>query len=59
MGRIIYWLAAAVVFGIVSGALYTWMSPRRSASWLRLWLTSTVVYTVIAAAIVYVMFLFV
>lgn len=58
MGEMIYWMAAAVVFGIVSGGLYTWMSPRRSTTWPVLWLRSAAVYTAIAAAIVYVLFLF-
>lgn len=56
MGNIFYWILAALVFGIVSGVLYTWMSPRRKG-WRILLLRSCAAYTVVALAIVYVIFL--
>ncbi len=54
MGRLIYWIIAAIVFGIISGALYTWMSPRRERR-VRLMLRSMAIYSAIALAAVYVL----
>ncbi len=56
MGNIFYWILAAFAFGIVSGGLYTWMSPRRRG-WRRLLLRSCAAYTLVALCIVYVLFL--
>lgn len=57
MGPLRYWLLAAVVFGILSGSLYTWMSPRRKG-WARLWAVSSTVYTLIGLAVVWLLFKF-
>lgn len=56
MGHLYYWILAAFVFGGLSGALYTWMSPRR-LSWRRVLLRSAAAYTTLALAIVYGLYL--
>ncbi|MDE6466834.1 MAG: hypothetical protein K2L44_09040 [Duncaniella sp.] len=54
----IYWLLASILFGVVSGALYTWMSPRRERR-LPLMLRSMAIYTVLGMVVVYIISLFV
>lgn len=56
MGNLFYWILAAFLFGGLSGALYTWMSPRRYP-WRRVLLRSTAVYTAVALAVVYALYL--
>lgn len=56
MGDIIYWIFAAILFGIVSGGLYTWMSPRRERR-LRLMFRSMAIYAVLGLIAVYIIFL--
>ncbi|MDE5725211.1 MAG: hypothetical protein K2L91_00595 [Duncaniella sp.] len=58
MGNMIYWLLASILFGVVSGALYTWMSPRRERR-LPLMLRSMAIYTVLGMVVVYIISLFV
>ncbi len=58
MGNMLYWLLAAIVFGIVSGGLYTWMSPRRERR-LQLMLRSMAIYTFVGMVVIYVIKLFV
>lgn len=53
MGNIIYWILAALLFGILSGALYTWMSPRKERR-LRLMLRSMAFYALFGLAVVYI-----
>lgn len=53
MGRLLYWIIAAIIFGLLSGGLYTWMSPRKERR-LILVLRSMAVYTAIALVVVYI-----
>ncbi len=53
-----YWFLAAVAFGVVSGALYTWMSPRKDRR-LPLMLRSMCIYTFVGMVVVYIISLFV
>ncbi len=48
MGNILYWIAAAILFGIVAGGLYTWLSPRNSARWVWLLVRSSFLYFLFA-----------
>lgn len=57
MGPIWWWLLGAVGFGLLSGALYTWMSPRRGGGWVRLFIRSSLAYTLLGLAIVWVLFM--
>lgn len=51
MGNLWYWLLAAVSFGLISGALYTWISPRKLKG-MKLFLRSSGLYFLFAMAIV-------
>ncbi len=53
MGRLVYWILAAILFGILAGGLYTWMSPRKERR-LVLALRSMAVYSAIALLAVYI-----
>lgn len=55
MGEVEYWLLAAIAFGVISAGFYTWLSSGRSN---RLWLfiRSAITYTVIAFAIIWIIF---
>ena len=52
MGEIRYWILAAILFGVISGALYTWMSPRKER-WLGLMFRSMAIYSAVALGAVY------
>ncbi|MDE6116493.1 MAG: hypothetical protein K2O30_03560 [Duncaniella sp.] len=56
MGNALYWIAGAVLFGLISAGFYTWMSTRKSGK-TGLFLRSALVYTVIGLAIVWIMFI--
>ncbi|MCI9284478.1 MAG: hypothetical protein HFJ91_01435 [Muribaculaceae bacterium] len=53
MGNFFYWILAAVLFGVLSGALYTWMSPRRERR-VRLMLRSMAFYAIFGFVVVYI-----
>ena len=55
MGNICLWIAAAVVYGIACGGVYTWMSSRRCGTW-RLFLRSSISFTIVGLAIVYILY---
>ncbi|MCM1164081.1 MAG: hypothetical protein NC339_07530 [Muribaculaceae bacterium] len=57
MGNLFYWILAAFIFGILSGGLYTWMSPRRG-QFKRLILRSVAAYSAVALGIVYILYVF-
>lgn len=56
MGNVLYWIGGAVLFGLISGGFYTWMSPRR-ANMKRLFLKSAAIYTVIGLALVWILWI--
>ncbi len=58
MGNPLYWYLACIVFGVLSAALYSWMSPRNKG-WLSLMLRSGITFTLIAAVIVKLLRMFV
>ncbi|MDE5728441.1 MAG: hypothetical protein K2F86_09520 [Duncaniella sp.] len=52
MGNISYWIAGAVLFGLVAGGLYTWLSPRLSG-WMWLFVRSSLMYMAVALCMVF------
>lgn len=56
MGNALYWICGAVLFGLISGGFYTWMSPRKSDR-RRLFLKSAAIYTLIGLALVWVLWM--
>lgn len=52
MGNILYWIAASILFGLVAGGLYTWLSPRNSGRWAWLFVRSSFLYMLFALACV-------
>ena len=51
MGSLIIWLLAAIIYGVLCGGVYTWLSPRRIGSW-RLFIRSSLWFTVVGIVIV-------
>lgn len=47
MGTPGFWIAYSVIFGLLAGALYTWVSGRRH-KWWSLLLRAWAVYTLLA-----------
>lgn len=56
MGNPLYWIIGAWLFGIISAALYAWLSPR-SKNRKGLFLRSTLVYTAVGLLIVWILFM--
>ncbi|MDE6860847.1 MAG: hypothetical protein K2J65_10605 [Duncaniella sp.] len=56
MGNALYWIAGAVLFGLISAGFYTWLSARKRDK-AGLFLKSTLIYTVIGLAIVWILFI--
>lgn len=51
MGSLLIWLLAAIIYGVLCGGVYTWLSPRRIGSW-RLFIRASLWFTVVGIVIV-------
>lgn len=54
MGPTIMWILAAIVYGILCGGVYTWLSPRRKGTW-PLFFRSTAVFAAVGLVIVWIL----
>lgn len=55
MGSLGFWIFYCVCFGLIGGALFTYMSKKREGRLMR-FIKSTIIYTLFALAFVYILF---
>lgn len=56
MERLWVYILLAVVYGIVCGGVYTWLTPRRVGTW-RLMLRSTLWFTLVGAVLAWLFYI--